>query len=117
MSIGLESHALPAARSLKRWILPVAVFGSSGTNSIQRGYLYGASRLFTCCCSAAASSGVGGVVGAQHDEGLRFDQSVIVAVTHDRGFEHRLVGGERGFDLEGDTQIPLTLSISSARPQ
>ena len=28
-----------AARSLKRWILPVAVFGSSGTNSIQRGYL------------------------------------------------------------------------------
>jgi hypothetical protein len=27
------------ARSLKRWILPVAVFGSSDTNSIQRGYL------------------------------------------------------------------------------
>ena len=26
-------------RSLKRWILPVAVFGSSGTNSSQRGYL------------------------------------------------------------------------------
>jgi len=25
--------------SLKRWILPVAVLGSSGTNSIQRGYL------------------------------------------------------------------------------
>jgi hypothetical protein len=27
------------ARSLNRWILPVAVFGSSGTKSIQRGYL------------------------------------------------------------------------------
>ncbi len=27
------------ARSLKRWIFPVAVLGSSGTNSIQRGYL------------------------------------------------------------------------------
>jgi hypothetical protein len=26
-------------RSLKRWILPVAVFGSSATNSSQRGYL------------------------------------------------------------------------------
>ena len=26
-------------RSLKRWILPVAVFGSSLVNSIQRGYL------------------------------------------------------------------------------
>ena len=27
------------ARSLYRWILPVAVFGSSSTNSTQRGYL------------------------------------------------------------------------------
>jgi hypothetical protein len=26
-------------RSLKRWILPVAVLGSSGTYSTQRGYL------------------------------------------------------------------------------
>jgi aerobic carbon-monoxide dehydrogenase large subunit len=32
-----------SARSLKRWILPVAVFGSSLRNSSQRGYLYGAS--------------------------------------------------------------------------
>ena len=28
-----------APRSLKRWILPVAVLGSSAKNSIQRGYL------------------------------------------------------------------------------
>src|SRR5829696_8803406 len=34
-----------AARSLKRWIFPVAVFGSSGTKVIQRGYLYGASLV------------------------------------------------------------------------
>ncbi len=27
------------SRSRKRWILPVAVFGSSATNSIARGYL------------------------------------------------------------------------------
>jgi hypothetical protein len=33
------SLSAAAARSLKRWILPVAVFGSSGTNAIQRGYL------------------------------------------------------------------------------
>jgi hypothetical protein len=26
-------------RSLNRWIFPVAVFGNSGRNSIQRGYL------------------------------------------------------------------------------
>jgi hypothetical protein len=27
------------SRNLNRWIFPVAVFGSSSTNSIQRGYL------------------------------------------------------------------------------
>ena len=32
-------YASASARSLKRWILPVAVFGSSVRNSIQRGYL------------------------------------------------------------------------------
>src|SRR5207248_1200694 len=35
----LERTVVHQARSLKRWILPVAVFGSSPTNSIQRGYL------------------------------------------------------------------------------
>src|SRR6267378_3676283 len=35
----LERAVVHQARSLKRWILPVAVFGSSPTNSIQRGYL------------------------------------------------------------------------------
>ena len=37
----LDRHARFAScsRSLKRWILPVAVFGRSGTNSICRGYL------------------------------------------------------------------------------
>src|SRR5438034_538286 len=31
--------AFASSRNLKRWIFPVAVFGSSGTNTIQRGYL------------------------------------------------------------------------------
>ena len=36
----MRRYFAPAsARSLKRWILPVAVFGSSVRNSIQRGYL------------------------------------------------------------------------------
>lgn len=41
--VGTPRRRVPAAyrppRSLKRWIFPVAVFGSSGTKSIQRGYL------------------------------------------------------------------------------
>src|SRR5690349_10646223 len=44
------------SRSLYRWIFPVAVFGSSSTNSIQRGYLYGAMRLFTNCFSSSPSA-------------------------------------------------------------
>src|SRR5512133_702836 len=53
-----EVFAQPACEeavlNLKRWIFPVAVLGSSGTNWIQRGYLYGASRLLTCICSSSA---------------------------------------------------------------
>ena len=46
----LQSHFRSLARNLNRWILPVAVFGSSAMNSIQRGYLYGANTDFTCAC-------------------------------------------------------------------
>jgi len=48
------------SRSLKRWILPVAVRGRSGRISIQRGYFHGPARSFTCerkvssSCSSAA---------------------------------------------------------------
>src|SRR3989442_1765583 len=63
----LDQHALiachqtpPRSRSLKRWIFPVAVLGSSSTNSIQRGYLYGVIRPFTNSLSSSASSGLGG---------------------------------------------------------
>src|SRR5262245_23913074 len=37
--IGERHYYELSARSLKRWIFPVAVFGSSVRNSIQRGYL------------------------------------------------------------------------------
>src|SRR5262245_33402650 len=51
---GDQTPRVPQSRSLYRWIFPVAVFGSSGTNSIQRGYLYGASLPFTNSFSASA---------------------------------------------------------------
>src|SRR5205814_4238309 len=50
----LERAVVHQARSLKRWILPVAVFGSSPTNSIQRGYLYGAILSLTKAFSSSA---------------------------------------------------------------
>src|SRR5207253_1068205 len=45
------------SRSRKRWIFPVAVFGSSFTNTIQRGYLYAASRCFTKACNSSSNAG------------------------------------------------------------
>ena len=44
------------SRSLYRWTFPVAVFGNSLTNSIQRGYLYIASFDLTKACSSRPST-------------------------------------------------------------
>src|SRR4030088_3231113 len=52
-------------RSLKRWILPVDVLGSSGMNSTQRGYLYGASESLTNALSSSASAAAAVVPSAQ----------------------------------------------------
>src|SRR3984893_1787923 len=46
-----------SARSLKRWIFPLAVFGSSSINSIQRGYLNGARRCLVNSINSLAKSG------------------------------------------------------------
>jgi hypothetical protein len=48
----LHRAASSSARSLKRWILPVAVFGSSSTSAIQRGYFQGPAAAFTCACNS-----------------------------------------------------------------
>src|SRR6266567_1759830 len=42
-----------------RRILPLIVLGRSGTNSISRGYLYGAVTVFTCSCSSPTSASEG----------------------------------------------------------
>src|SRR5207247_10806555 len=52
----VTAHADAASRSRKRWIFPVAVFGSSPTGSIQRGRLCRASRP-----AQRSSSSAGGV--------------------------------------------------------
>src|SRR5712664_59357 len=49
----VQSFWLYDRRSLKRWIFPVAVFGSASTNSTQRGYLNGARRSLTKRCSSS----------------------------------------------------------------
>ena len=48
-------------RNARRMILPVAVIGSSSTNSMKRGYSCAASRVFTKSCSSATRSGCGSI--------------------------------------------------------
>src|SRR5260221_12230230 len=52
------------SRSSRRRIFPLIVFGRSVTNSISRGYLYGAVTFFTCSCSSAASASLALCPGA-----------------------------------------------------
>src|SRR5581483_7319478 len=47
------------SRSSTRRIFPLTVFGSPSTNSIARGYLYGAVTRFTCSWSSRASPSLG----------------------------------------------------------
>ena len=87
-------------RSLKRWILPVAVFGKSARTSIQRGYFHAPAFSFTCAFNASSRRVIGRKARLQHDEGLRLDQLVLVLLADHRRFEHRLVRHQRGLDLE-----------------
>ena len=96
----LQRSRGPSARNLKRWILPVAVFGSSLRNSIQRGYLNGASFALTCSCSArtSASLALSGDLSTTKAFGLiSFCSSFqpTTAASSTSGCD-----GQRGLDLE-----------------
>ena len=88
------------SRSSTRRILPLEVFGSSSTNEIARGYLYGAVTDLTCSCSSAASSPLGLVPLAEHDE--RLDELAAIRVGHadDGALGDRRMLEERALDLE-----------------
>src|SRR5256885_5351582 len=103
-------------RSLKRWILPVDVFGSSGMNSTQRGYLYGASESFTNALSSSASAGAAAAPSAQttYAQGLtRPSPSARATTAHSRTAACRR---RTDSTSSGETQWPLTRSRSSERP-
>src|SRR5438552_1064070 len=105
------------ARSLKRWIFPVAVFGSSATNSIHRGYLYGAILSFTKLFSSASSADEPDCPSLSTTKALGFTSLSVsshptTAASSTAGCPTRVFSTSTG-----DTQMPPTLSMSSARPQ
>src|SRR5439155_27026173 len=113
---GVGAMPRDQARSLNRWILPVAVFGSSSTNSIQRGYLYGAIRVFTNSLSSSASASFGfwPCFNRTNARGL-VSSSLSLAPTT----PHSSTAGcsiSAASTSAGETHWPETLSMSSARP-
>src|SRR6185312_14441199 len=105
-----QSAPGPSARSLKRWIFPVAVFGRSLRNSIQRGYLYGASFAWT-----SASFAFSGALSTTKAFGLiSFCSSFqpTTAASSTSGCEDSAASTSKG-----ETYMPDTFNMSSWRPQ
>ena len=94
-------HGSVRSRSLKRWILPVAVFGSSATNSIQRGYLYGAILSFTKRLELVGQRRRRPPAGSfSTTKALRLHQAVAVLPADHGGLQHGRVLDERALDLD-----------------
>ena len=84
------------SRSTARWILPVAVFGSSSRTRTRRGRLKPARRPRQCSISASGSS-----LLPRHrdDAGNRLDEAVGAGGADDDGLEHVGVLDQHGLDL------------------
>ena len=87
-------------RSSARLILPDGVLGKLGTNSILRGYLYGAIVRLTCSWICFGERVARQMSVAQHDECLDDHAADRVGAFDRRGFEHSRVTDQPAFHLE-----------------
>ena len=90
-------HQMP--RSLKRWILPVAVLADPRTNSIQRGY-FRREHALDVRSQLLPHRLAGSVAGLEHDESLGLIRRSSSSIADHRRLEHRLVGDQRRLDLD-----------------
>ena len=94
-------------RSARRMIFPVAVSGSSATNSTMRGYSYAARRERTCSCSSAARAGDPAWPGLSYrtHHPLRFGDRLYVSCCE----------GDFALVDIGDMRDPRTVRVATAR--
>src|SRR5262245_7023234 len=104
-------------RSPLRSSLPRSFFGKSVRNSTHRGYLYGASRVFTKSFNSAASDSVGSTPSARTTNAFGFINccsSLAPMTAHSRTASC----SSRQFSISVvDTKMPPTFYISSVRPR
>src|SRR5262249_31707056 len=115
----VSSFCCSAASSLRRMnlcIFPVAVLGSSATKSTRRGYLCGASVVFTCCCSSSASASEGSrpCWSTTKACGLTSPSASSWPTTAASSTAGCAISAAS--TSTGETHWPLTLSMSSERP-
>jgi hypothetical protein len=87
-----QPRSCSSARSLKRWILPVAVLGRSATNSTRGQAVLDEGLEFGLLDAGAFLA---------HHEGLGLGQAVGVFLADDGGLQHGRVLHQRGLHLEG----------------
>src|SRR3954464_1609865 len=104
------------SRNLKRWIFPVAVIGNESTTSIQRGYFHGPIFCLTCSFSDSYRPSLL-QSGRNTTKAFGFNNpsasaSGTTAACSTAGCTISALSTSNG-----ETQMPDTLNMSSARPQ
>src|SRR6185369_5117767 len=111
---GHGARARSRSRRRKRWILPVAVFGSSSINSIARGYLYGASFSLTNAFSCSSPTSAPGLRTTNAFDFVSPSPSSMPITAHSSTEGCCISVASTS---NGETHIPLTFSMSSLRPE
>src|SRR5947199_75368 len=93
-----------------------AVFGSSSTNTIQRGYLYGARRSFTNALSSASSVGLAEGPRASTTNASGFTSSSLSSAPTTPASTTAGCSASALSTSAGDTHMPPALIMSSVRP-
>src|SRR5262245_38125119 len=103
-------------RSRLRWTFPRSLRGRTSRNSTQRGYLYGESFPFTKALSSSARAGPAAAASRGTTNAFGFVRPPSSsAPTTQTSFTAPCFSRQSSIS-RGETKIPLTLSMSSARP-
>src|SRR5579871_1900817 len=113
---GMTSKFAVPSLSLYRWIFPVAVFGSESTASIQRGYFQTPIFCLTCSFSDSYSLSVSLPVRSTTKAfGFNSPSGSASGTTAASSTDGCVINALS--TSKGETQMPDTLNMSSARPQ
>src|SRR5262245_26742296 len=104
------------SRSLKRWILPVAVLGSPSTKAIQRGYFHTPALALTCSLRSSSRLLAAVLPGFSTMKALGLSRPSASSLGTTAASSTASWPTSALSTSNGDTQMPDTLNMSSVRP-